>query len=168
MDSSDGARKKVQTTIHKKKKKQSVPIDSVMYQTLLDQIEKTLIEAERNQSNTISAVNEAMEEISSLKAKVSALQAAQGSMAGNLDSTTSRVATCKVTLHQHGQQLQEVIHRQGTVTAQWDAFQQKWKTGTAGTGGPQQEASHATNFFLGGIPQLQYPWVSQPTVTRWK
>jgi chromosome segregation ATPase len=125
-----------------------------MYQALVNQLERTSIEAQRNQSNTIAALDEAMVEISTLKAQVAALQAAQGSLAGILDLTISQVATCKVTLHQHGQQLQEVQQRQNTVTSQWEAFQQKWKSGAAGPGGPQQEAGHATDFFLGGIPQL--------------
>jgi hypothetical protein len=41
------------------------------------------------------------------------------------------------------------------MASQWDAFQQKWKDGASGTGNPQQEAGHLTDFFLGGIPQLR-------------
>jgi hypothetical protein len=96
-----------------------------------------------------------MTEIRALRAQVESLQASQGSLAGNLDLTTSRVATCEITLHQHGQQLQEVQQRQATMASQWDAFQQKWKDGATGTGNQQQEAGHATDFFLGGIPQLR-------------
>jgi chromosome segregation ATPase len=125
MDSSDGAQKQVQMTVRKKKKRQAAPIDATMYQALLDQLDKTTLEAQRSQDNTISALDQAMTEIRALRAQVESLQASQGSLAGNLDLTTSRVATCEITLHQHGQQLHDVQQRQATMTSQWDAFQQK-------------------------------------------
>jgi chromosome segregation ATPase len=155
MDSSDGAQKQVQMTVRKKKKRQAALIDATMYQALLDQLDKTTLEAQRSQINTISALDQAMTEIRALRAQVESLQASQGSLAGNLDLTTSRVATCEITLHQHGQQLQDVQQRQATMTSQWDAFQQKWKEDGTRTGNQQQEAGHATDFFLGGIPQLR-------------
>jgi hypothetical protein len=127
MDSSDGAQKQVQMTVRKKKKRQAAPIDAAMYQALVDQLDKTTLEAQRNQNNTISALDQAMTEIRALRAQVESLQASQGSLAGNLDLTTSRVATCENTLHQHGQQLQDVQQRQAMMTSQWDTFQQKWK-----------------------------------------
>jgi hypothetical protein len=126
-----------------------------MYQALVNQLDSTTLEAQRNQNKTIEALDQAMTEIRALRAQVESLQASQGSLAGNLDLTTSRVATCEITLHQHGQQLQEVQNRQATMTSQWDAFQQKWKDGAIGTGTQQQEAGHLTDFFLGGIPQLR-------------
>jgi hypothetical protein len=155
MDSSDGAQKQVQMTVRKKKKRHPAPIDSAMYQALVDQLDSTTLEAQRNQNKTIEALDQAMTEIRALRAQVESLQVSQGSLAGNLDLTTSRVATCEITLHQHGQQLQEVQNRQATMTSQWDAFQQKWKDGAIGTGNQQQEAGHLTDFFLGGIPQLR-------------
>jgi hypothetical protein len=142
-------------TVKKKKKRQPAPIDSAMYQALVDQLDNTTLEAQRNQNSTIAALDQAMTEIRALRAQVESLLASQGSLAGNLDLTTSRVATCEITLHQHGQQLQEVQQRQATMASQWDAFQQKWKDGATGTGNQQQEAGHATDFFLGGIPQLR-------------
>jgi hypothetical protein len=155
MDSSDGAQKQVQMTVRKKKKRHPAPIDSAMYQALVDQLDSTSLEAQRNQNKTIEALDQAMNEIRALRAQVESLQASQGSLAGNLDLTTSRVATCEITLHQHGQQLQEVQNRQATVASQWEAFQQKWKDGVTGAGAQQQEAGHLTDFFLGGIPQLR-------------
>jgi hypothetical protein len=97
-----------------------------------------------------------MTEIRALRAQVESLQASQGSLAGNLDLTTSRVATCEITLHQHGQQLQDVQQRQATMASQWDAFQQKWKEDGTRAGNQQQETGHMTDFFLGGIPQLRH------------
>lgn len=161
MDSSEGAQKQVQATVRKKKKRQQAPIDTVRYQALVDQLDRTSLEAERNQSNTISALDQAMTEIRALQAQVAALQAAQGSMAGNLDLTTSRVVTCEVTLHQHGQQLQEVQQRQNIMSSQWEAFQQKWKDGSVGMGGPQQEAGHAMDFFLHPSASA-IPWPPRP------
>ncbi len=155
MDSSDGGQKQVQMTVRKKKKRHPAPIDSAMYQALVDQLDSTTLEAQRNQNKTIEALDQAMTEIRALRAQVESLQASQGSLAGNLDLTTSPVATCKITLHQHGQQLQEVQNRQAMMISQWDAFQQKWKDGAIGTGNQQQEAGHLTDFFLGGIPQLR-------------
>jgi hypothetical protein len=66
--------------------------------------EATLV-SETHQSNTIAALNSAMEEISSLRSQVESLQAAQGAMAGTLDSATSRVANCESTMQYHSQQL---------------------------------------------------------------
>jgi hypothetical protein len=142
-------------TVRKKKKRQPAPIDSVMYQALVDQLDRTSLEAERNQNSTLTALDQAMTEIRALRAQVESLRASQGSLAGNLDLTTSRVITCEITLHQHGQQLQEVQQRQTTMASQWEAFQQKWKDGTTGTDNQQQEAGHTTDFFLDGIPQLR-------------
>jgi hypothetical protein len=155
MDSSDGAQKQVQMTVRKKKKRHPAPIDSAMYQALVDQLDNTTLEAQRSQNKTIEALDQAMTEIRALRAQVESLQATQGSLAGNLDLTTSRVATVEITLHQHGQKLQEVQNRQATMVSQWDAFQQKWKDGASGAINPQQEAGHLTDFFLGGIPQLR-------------
>jgi hypothetical protein len=67
MDSSDGAQKQVQMTVRKKKKRQAAPIDATMYQALLDQLDKTTLEAQRSQDNTISALDQAMTEIRALK-----------------------------------------------------------------------------------------------------
>jgi hypothetical protein len=74
-------------------------------------------------------------------------------MAGILDSATNRVATCEQTLQLHALQLQRVSDRQTTLTARWESFHQKWNT-TIQNGLQQQEASHTTDFFLGGIPQF--------------
>jgi ribosome-associated translation inhibitor RaiA len=85
MDSSDGAQKQVQMTVRKKKKRQQAPIDAAMYQALVDQLDRTSLEAEQKQSSTIAALDQAMTEIRSFKAQVMALQASHGSLAGNLD-----------------------------------------------------------------------------------
>jgi hypothetical protein len=66
-----------------------------------------------------------MEEIHSLKSQVNTLQATQGAMAGDLDSTTTRVATCEQTLQQHASQLRNVSDHQMTLNSQWESFHQK-------------------------------------------
>jgi hypothetical protein len=65
--------------------------------------------SETHQSNTIAALNSAMEEISSLRNQVESLQAAQGAMAGTLDSATTRVANCESTIQYHSQQLTNLM-----------------------------------------------------------
>jgi hypothetical protein len=67
----------------------------------MDQLEKTSIEVDAHQTNTLAALDIAMEEIFSHKAQVAALQATQGTMVDNLDSATNWVATCEQTLQQH-------------------------------------------------------------------
>jgi hypothetical protein len=84
MDSSDGAQKQVQMTVRKKKKRQTAPIDAAMYQSLVDQLDKTTLEAQRNQNNTISALDQAMTEIRALWAQGESLQASQGSLEATL------------------------------------------------------------------------------------
>jgi chromosome segregation ATPase len=100
MDSSDGGvgkpDKPVLTTVRKKKR--SAAVDPATIQLIIDQMKEATLVSETHQSNTIAALNDAMEEISSLRRQVESLQAAQGAMAGTLDSATSRVANCESTI----------------------------------------------------------------------
>ncbi len=76
--------------------------------------------SEAHQSNTIAALNSAMEEISSLRSQVESLQAAQGAMAGTLDSATIRVANCETTIHSHSQQLSDLNDSHSRILSQWE------------------------------------------------
>jgi hypothetical protein len=79
MESSDGGAgkpdKPVLTTVHKKKKR--AVVDPATIQLIIDQLKEATLVNETYQSNTIAALNDAMEEISSLRRQVESLQGAQ-------------------------------------------------------------------------------------------
>jgi hypothetical protein len=156
MDSSDGGAAKpdkpVLTTIRKKKRRAAV--DPATIQLLIDQMKEATLVSEAHQSNTIAALNSAMEEISSLRSQVETLQAAQGAMAGSLDSTTIRVANCESTINSHSQQISNLTDSHSRIMSQWDQFQQRWSN-NQGSRGPTQDGGHSASFFLGGVHQLR-------------
>ncbi len=156
MDSSDGGAgkpdKPVLTTVRKKKRRAAV--DPATIQLIIDQLKEATLVSETHQSNTIAALNSAMEEISSLRSQVESLQAAHGAMAGTLDSATLRVANCETTLQHHSQQVNLLNDSHSRILSQWDSFQQKWAN-NQGSRGPAQDGGHAASFFLGGVQQLR-------------
>jgi chromosome segregation ATPase len=157
MESSDSAGKPdkpVLTTISKKKKRKVV--DPATIQSILDQLQQATLLSETHQLNTIAALNSAMEEISSLRSQVESLQAAQGTMAGTIESATARVATCETTLQQHSQQIGSFHNSHSRVISQWDSFQQRWAN-SQGQRGPTQESGHAASFFFGGGTAAENP-----------
>jgi hypothetical protein len=156
MDSSDGGAgkpdKPVLTTVRKKKRR--VAVDLATIQLIIDQMKEATLVSETHQSNTIAALNSAMEEISSLRSLVESLQAAQGAMAGTLDSATSRVANCETTIQHHSQQINMLNDSHSRILSQWDSFQHKGAN-NQGPCGPAQDGGHAASFFLGGVQQLR-------------
>ncbi len=156
MNSFDGGagkpEKLVLTTVRKKKRRAAV--DPATIQLIIDQLKDATLVSETHQSNTIAALNSAMEEISSLRSQVESLQSTQGMMAGTLDSATLRVANCETTLQHHSQQIGSLNDSHSRILSQWDSFQQRWAN-NQGPRGPAQEGGHAASFFLGGVQQLR-------------
>jgi hypothetical protein len=56
-------------------------VDQLTIQAILDQFEKTSLQNQTHQLNTIAALEKAMEEIAALRRQVELLQSAQGTMA---------------------------------------------------------------------------------------
>ncbi len=67
---------------------------------------------------TITALDNAMEEIAALKQQVEILQSIQGTMPRSWDLATHREATCDSTLQQHSHQLEDIMGSQIKVMVQ--------------------------------------------------